>query len=104
MLLLLLLAAPTAAQPGTAASCRRGGNTVLPARGSGGTGAAGPLPVVTWHGVGGTAAECDSLISTIHAALPGLPVHNVAVGSSPDMDHANSILMRCMDQVAQPHT
>jgi len=74
LLLLLLLAALTAAQPG-------------------------PLPVVTWHGVGGTAAECDSLISTIHAALPGLPVHNVAVGSSPDMDHANSILMRCMDQV-----
>ena len=28
-------------------------------------GAAGSWPVVTWHGAGGTMAECDQMIATI---------------------------------------
>merc|ERR1711970_1518338 len=56
-------------------------------------------PIVTWHGVGGTAAECNSLIDTIKLSLPDVHVLNVAVGPDPDMDHANSVLMRCVDQI-----
>jgi len=57
------------------------------------------VPVVTWHGVGGSAAECNSLIDTIKHSLPDVHVLNVAVGPDPDMDHANSVLMRCVEQV-----
>ena len=56
-------------------------------------------PVVTWHGLGGTASECDRMIDTIREAIPDIHVHNVAVGEDPDMDHFNTFLMKCMDQV-----
>ena len=57
------------------------------------------IPVVTWHGLGGTASECDRMIETIREALPDVHVINVAVGEDPDMDHFNTFLMRCMDQI-----
>merc|ERR1712098_132151 len=57
------------------------------------------VQIVTWHGVGGTAAECNNLIDTIRLSLPDVHVLNVAVGPDPDMDHANSVLMRCVDQI-----
>ena len=57
------------------------------------------IPVVTWHGLGGTASECDRMIETIREALPEVHVVNVAVGEDPDMDHFNTFLMRCMDQI-----
>ena len=56
-------------------------------------------PVVTWHGLGGTASECDHMIETIREAIPDVHVLNVAVGEDPDMDHFNTFLMRCMDQI-----
>ena len=55
--------------------------------------------MVTWHGLGGTASECDRMIETIREALPEVHVLNVAVGDDPDMDHFNTFLMRCMDQI-----
>jgi len=57
------------------------------------------VPIVTWHGIGGSAAECDRMIDTIRLSLPDVHVLNVAVGPDPEMDHANSILMRCVDQI-----
>jgi len=57
------------------------------------------FPVVTWHGLGGTASECDRMIQTIREALPEVHVINVAVGEDPDMDHFNTFLMRCLDQI-----
>ena len=57
------------------------------------------VPVVTWHGLGGTASECDRMIQTIREALPEVHVINVAVGEDPDMDHFNTFLMRCLDQI-----
>ena len=57
------------------------------------------VPVVTWHGVGGSASECNGLIDTIKLSLPDVHVLNVAVGPDPEMDHANSVLMRCVDQI-----
>ena len=57
------------------------------------------IPVVTWHGLGGTASECDRMIETIREAAPDVHVINVAVGGDPDMDHFNTFLMRCMDQI-----
>jgi len=56
-------------------------------------------PIVTWHGAGGSASECDSLISTIRDTLPEVHVHNVAVGDTPEMDKANTLFMRCTDQI-----
>ena len=56
-------------------------------------------PVVTWHGLGGTASECDHMIETIREAIPDVHVLNVAVGENPDMDHFNTFLMRCVDQI-----
>jgi len=57
------------------------------------------VPIVTWHGVGGSWHECDSLIDTIKLSLPDVHIVNVAVGPNPEMDHANSVLMRCVDQI-----
>jgi len=56
-------------------------------------------PIVTWHGAGGSASECDSLISTIRETLPDVHIHNVAVGPDPEMDKANTVFMKCVDQV-----
>merc|ERR1712130_249901 len=56
-------------------------------------------PIVTWHGAGGSASECNSLISTIRETLPDVHIHNVAVGPNPEMDKANTVFMRCVDQV-----
>lgn len=39
------------------------------------------------------------MIDTIREAIPDVHVHNVAVGEDPDMDHFNTFLMKCMDQV-----
>merc|ERR1712110_356596 len=55
-------------------------------------------PIVTWHGAGGSTSECDSLISTIRETLPDVHIHNVAVGPDPEMDKANTVFMRCVDQ------
>ena len=57
------------------------------------------VPIVTWHGVGGSANECNGLIETIRLSLPDVHILNVAVGPDPEMDHANSVLMRCVDQI-----
>ena len=64
---------------------------------------------MTWHGAGGSASECDPLISTIRSpflptrplrdSLPEVHVHNVAVGDTPEMDKANTVFMRCTDQI-----
>ena len=43
------------------------------------------IPVVTWHGLGGTASECDRMIETIRESLPDVHVINVAVGQDPDL-------------------
>jgi len=56
-------------------------------------------PIVTWHGAGGSASECDPLISTIRETMPDVHIHNVAVGPDPEMDKANTVFMRCVDQV-----
>ena len=63
------------------------------------TSALATVPVVTWHGLGGTASECERMIETIREAAPDVHVINVAVGDDPDMDHFNTFLMRCMDQI-----
>merc|ERR1711936_1244 len=57
------------------------------------------FPLVTWHGIGGSASECNDLISTVKLSIPDVHVLNVAVGPDLAMDHANSILMRCVDQI-----
>merc|ERR1719167_374580 len=57
------------------------------------------VPIVTWHGIGGSAAECEPMIDTFKKSLPDVHVFNVAVGPDPEMDHANSILMSCMKQI-----
>merc|ERR1719500_2225977 len=57
------------------------------------------VPIVTWHGVGGSASECNGLIDTIRLSLPDVHILNVAIGPDPEMDHANSVLMRCVDQI-----
>ena len=32
-------------------------------------------------------------------SIPDVHILNVAVGSTPDLDHANTILMKCNDQI-----
>jgi len=54
------------------------------------------IPIVTWHGLGGTQSECDRMIDTIRESIPDVHILNVAVGSTPDLDHANTILMNAM--------
>ena len=44
------------------------------------TSALATVPVVTWHGLGGTASECERMIETIREAAPDVHVINVAVG------------------------
>merc|ERR1711936_386153 len=56
------------------------------------------FPLVTWHGIGGSASECNDLISTVKLSIPDVHVLNVAVGPDPEMDHANSVLMRGLVQ------
>ena len=35
----------------------------------------------------------------VRETLPEVHIHNVAVGPDPDMDKANTVFMRCVDQV-----
>jgi len=56
-------------------------------------------PVVTWHGIGSDSGECNRLITTIREAIPDVHILNVAIGNASDIDHANSILMKCNDQI-----
>lgn len=59
----------------------------------------GAWPVVTWHGAGGTASECDKMIETIRSSIPDVHILNVAVGDTPEMDHANTVIMQCNKQI-----
>ena len=35
----------------------------------------------------------------VRETLPDVHIHNVAVGPDPEMDKANTVFMRCVDQV-----
>ena len=37
----------------------------------------------------------------VRETLPDVHIHNVAVGPDPEMDKANTVFMRCVDQVKQ---
>jgi len=56
-------------------------------------------PVVTWHGIGSDSGGCNRLISTIRESIPDVHILNVAIGNTSDIDHANSILMKCNNQI-----
>ena len=44
-----------------------------------------------------TRADCDWFI--FRDSLPDVHILNVAVGATPELDHANTVLMKCTDQV-----
>ena len=45
----------------------------------------------------GTRADCNWFI--FRESLPDVHILNVAVGATPELDHANTVLMKCNDQV-----
>ena len=51
------------------------------------------LPLVLWHGVNDNAASLEPIVQRLQAAIPGVYIHNLMIGSDNDMDKFNSVFM-----------